>query len=62
MHWIMTEDADANKIDKLVDAILTTDFDIFIIQPDNLKEGTDKLFTTCESIYVDVQVQCCLSS
>ena len=62
MHWIMTKDADANKIDKLLEAILTTDLDIFIIQPDSLKEGTDKLFTTCESIYVDVQVQCCLSS
>ena len=31
MHWIMTEDADVNKIDKLMEAILTTDLDIFII-------------------------------
>ena len=58
----MTEDADAKKIDKLMEPILTTDLDIFIIQPDSLKQGTDKLFTTCESLYVDVQAQCCLSS
>ena len=39
----MAEDAEPNNIDKLMDAILTTDLDILISQTDTFKEGTDKL-------------------
>ena len=61
MHWIMAEDATAKETDWLMDAILTIDLDILIIQTDNLKEvTTNSLLHVIQ--YLNVQGQCCLSS
>ena len=38
MHWIMIEDAEVNKIDKLMGAILTTDLEILIIKRSILRK------------------------
>ena len=57
----MAEDATVKETDWLMDATLTIDLDILIIQTDNLKEvTTNSLLHVIQ--YLNVQGQCCLSS